>query len=485
MLKKKIILLFVSAIVLFVGCVGYILAVGNTYFVQLRYADTKIENVKVKLDEKDIVKYRINDDQVSFEGLNRGDTYVTIDYSVVSNKDSLPNELIFNLHTTRFGTVVNTSNFDFNGYLSVIISAFVYLLIVFGVVCQSTKASFKENWYSYKNITYVGLIIFIVLIMITFAINSRIYFTANGFGLMNFVGDLMSAGNFVVLMLLPLLSIIFLLISVSNVALLFREGKSLKNILGVILGIVFILGAFAGSIFDIIYNNNSSSGTLYATLFLNGFVSYIVVYFDCIFLGACICSLMASFRKPKYDRDYILILGCGLRKDGTLLPLLKGRVDAAINFVNKQKEVAKKNCIFVPSGGQGDDEIIAEGDAMQNYLLEQGVDEQNIMVENKSTTTLENMMFSKKLIDEKNKNAKVAFATTRYHLFRSGMYATTAGLNVIGVGSKTRWYFWPNAFLREFVGVICAKIKYHIVTAIVLFIVNLLLISGGYLLLFF
>ena len=135
--------------------------------------------------------------------------------------------------------------------------------------------------------------------------------------------------------------------------------------------------------------------------------------------------------------------------------------------------------MFVPSGGKGSDEIIAEGEAIKNYLVEQGIDENDILVENKSTTTLENMMFSKKLIDEKMPDAKVAFATTRYHLFRSGMYSNTAGLNAIGIGSKTKWYFWPNAFLREFVGVLRAKIKYHIITAVVIVIVSAITVIGS------
>ncbi|HFR3692865.1 TPA: YdcF family protein [Streptococcus suis] len=33
---------------------------------------------------------------------------------------------------------------------------------------------------------------------------------------------------------------------------------------------------------------------------------------------------------------------------------------------------------------------------MKNYLLEKGISEHNIIMEDQSTTTLENMMFSKK-----------------------------------------------------------------------------------------
>lgn len=94
--------------------------------------------------------------------------------------------------------------------------------------------------------------------------------------------------------------------------------------------------------------------------------------------------------------------------------------------------------------------MISEGEAMRRYLLEQGIPEDRIMPETESTTTLENMGFSKrKIADEK---AKVAFATTNHHVFRSGILAAQAGLRAEGMGSKTKWYFWPNAFIREFAG---------------------------------
>ncbi|MGN0470664.1 MAG: YdcF family protein, partial [Acutalibacteraceae bacterium] len=71
--------------------------------------------------------------------------------------------------------------------------------------------------------------------------------------------------------------------------------------------------------------------------------------------------------------------------------------------------------------------------------------------------TLENMKFSKEIIDDVN--AKVLFSTTNYHVFRSGIFASQAGLEAEGTGSKTKWYFWPNAFIREFVGLIVSQKK--------------------------
>jgi hypothetical protein len=52
----------------------------------------------------------------------------------------------------------------------------------------------------------------------------------------------------------------------------------------------------------------------------------------------------------------------------------------------------------------------------------------------------------------------VVYATTNYHVFRSGVWANLAGLPSEGVGSSTKWWYWPNAFMRECVGLILNRI---------------------------
>ncbi len=100
---------------------------------------------------------------------------------------------------------------------------------------------------------------------------------------------------------------------------------------------------------------------------------------------------------------------------------------------------------------------------MARYLLERGVDEDCIIREDRSTSTLENMEFSKALIEERvgedalaSGEAKVAFSTTNYHVFRSGIWARRVSLRAQGMGARTKWYFWPNAAVREFAGLLTA-----------------------------
>ena len=101
-----------------------------------------------------------------------------------------------------------------------------------------------------------------------------------------------------------------------------------------------------------------------------------------------------------------------------------------------------------------------EAEAMGNYLRSCGIPEEVILEENRSLNTYQNMEFSKKLIEEREGNVNeknVIFVTTNYHVFRSGILAGLAGLHAEGLGSKTKWWFWPNAFVRECIGLLANR----------------------------
>ena len=143
-----------------------------------------------------------------------------------------------------------------------------------------------------------------------------------------------------------------------------------------------------------------------------------------------------------------------------------------------QLEETNKDLVFIPSGGKGNDEVIAEGEAIKNYLVSKGIKPKKIIVENKSKNTYENIKFSSKLIKEKNAN--IAFSTTNYHVFRAGLIATSQGLNVEGIGSKTKLYFGINAFIREFIGTLYSERKKHIIVILLILISLVFLIAITY-----
>ena len=225
-----------------------------------------------------------------------------------------------------------------------------------------------------------------------------------------------------------------------------------------------------------IYNLNSIGPYLYN--FIEALVYLTISYLECILVGMIIIAIKAVKRKIRLNKDYMIILGCQIQKDGSLTPLLKGRVDKALEFRNRQLQVTGKDLIFIPSGGKGDNEIISEAQAMKNYLVSQGIKEENILLENRAANTDENIMFSNRLI--RQKDASVAFSTTNYHVLRAGLIATEQGLKLEGIGSKTKAYFWINAFIREFIGTLYYERKKHIAYFALIAFFILLMISITY-----
>ena len=143
-------------------------------------------------------------------------------------------------------------------------------------------------------------------------------------------------------------------------------------------------------------------------------------------------------------------------------------MERALSFWQAQKEATGKEACFIPSGGRGPDEPMPEAEAMRRYLLSRDVPDRLIRPETASKNTLENMKFSGEIIRETNPEGKTVFATTNYHVFRSGVWASMAGLPAEGIGSRCRWWFWPNAFMRETVGLLAKRWKQELVMLVLL-----------------
>ena len=105
---------------------------------------------------------------------------------------------------------------------------------------------------------------------------------------------------------------------------------------------------------------------------------------------------------------------------------------------------------------------------MRRYMIDQGIPEDRIVLEDRSRNTYQNMQYSRALIEKAAPGAKVVYATTNYHVFRSGVWANLAGLPCEGMGSRTKWWYWPNAFMRECVGLILNRVPQELALLAVL-----------------
>ena len=257
-------------------------------------------------------------------------------------------------------------------------------------------------------------------------------------------------------------------VTVSNLVLIRKEGFRPVNLLGVLLGVAWLIGMAVNHFFDSNASGSSEHGRIFTSI--TSAISIVISYFICMLFATVLSAWLASRRRPPFDRDYIVILGCAIRQDGSLTPLLRGRVDAALSFAREQREKTGKSVKFVPSGGRGSDEVISESEAMKRYLLAQGIAEEQILTEDRSVNTLQNVQFSKQVIEaDTDKPYHTAVATTNYHVFRSYILAQKAGLqNMRGVSAKTKWYFFPNAFLRELAGLVVDQKRLHIFMVLLL-----------------
>jgi hypothetical protein len=269
------------------------------------------------------------------------------------------------------------------------------------------------------------------------------------------------------IMTMPLVLAFAAAMAVSNIVLLRHQKPRIRNVLGLLVSALLAAGEAAGwYIFshDFIGSElemriDSTLRNTYATVF---------VYFQCMLTGAVICGIKAARNRPAPDKDFIIIHGCWFRPDGTLPPLLRGRADRALEFWHAQKEKTGREARFIPSGGQGGNEPMAEAEAIRQYLLSRGMEDRLILPEDQSMNTCENMDFSRKIIEEENPESQVVFVTSSYHVFRSGLWARQAGLTAEGIGSKTKWWFWPNAFMRETVGLMQKRWKQEILFLLLL-----------------
>ena len=153
---------------------------------------------------------------------------------------------------------------------------------------------------------------------------------------------------------------------------------------------------------------------------------------------------------PERTCDYVIVLGAGVNgKDPSLI--LRERLEAAESYLK-----ANENVICIVSGGQGSGEEITEAACMQNYLISNGIEPERIWMEDKATSTWENIKFSLELIREKTRqNPSVAgIVSNEFHLPRAGLMAEKQGLEIVGIPAETSWVSLRiNYYLREIVAV--------------------------------
>ncbi|ETD04218.1 hypothetical protein N568_0109110 [Lactococcus garvieae TRF1] len=247
-----------------------------------------------------------------------------------------------------------------------------------------------------------------------------------------------------------------------------RENLSLANSLTLLLAVSLII---AGGLYSFFYLSLPIWGAV-----LLSFCIVILFYYSLVVYNFFTVSFIYQFNRPDYNQDYIIVLGSGLIQGKRVSKLLANRIDKAIEFYHFQIKVNNKKPQIIMSGGKGEDEDISEALAMKNYAIEKNIPHSDIWIEDQSRNTMENMLFSKNII-EKNSNQqsyKALYTTNNYHLFRAGLIAKEANLKAYGIGASTAIYFLPNALLREAIAIILMHKMRHLIVTCILAIIGVL-----------
>lgn len=153
---------------------------------------------------------------------------------------------------------------------------------------------------------------------------------------------------------------------------------------------------------------------------------------------------------PEPERDYLIVLGAAVHGDTPSLSLVH-RLQGALEYLEQYPDSTA-----IVSGGQGPGENMTEARSMFDWLTAHGIAAERIIMEDKATSTKENLLFSFEIIRERGGEPEdnVAILSSPYHLFRAKQMAKMLGVDAAGVAGKPdRPLLTVNYFIREAFGV--------------------------------
>lgn len=327
-------------------------------------------------------------------------------------------------------------------------------IVVFGcaALCFALFAlSFRRDRRRLRNGVYLlaGLLLLGLGVVGVIAENSRI------------VADLTLVGAVALAASVVFAVAVFLVFN--GVVMIRREGRRPANLLSLVLGVTIL--AFVPF-------TSLVSRIDWAPLRLaQEILAFVLAYLGFLFVGFLLYTVVYGRVRDRRDVDFIVVLGSGLL-GSRVPPLLASRLDRAKTAFDAAERRGGVPTL-ITSGGQGPGEDLPESHAMAEYLVSKGVSRERILLEDRSTTTFENLTYSKAIMEGLRPDYRSTVVTNNFHALRAALIANRAKVNGQVVGSPTAAYFWPSATIREFVavlaehkalnGLVCAAIAVTVV----------------------
>ncbi|MEI7034873.1 YdcF family protein [Streptomyces pratensis] len=267
-----------------------------------------------------------------------------------------------------------------------------------------------------------------------------------------------ASGAVAVWSLLVLGAVAFLVLTcflfLNGVQMLRKEGRSLSNLLS-LLAALGIIGVVALLVTAAFLRTPVLIGVATATGGLALYVSFLFLCFVCY-------AFLYGRLRVRRKADFVVVLGSGLADGSTVTPLLASRLKRA-REVHARLSRRGGSPVLIASGGQGPGEDVPESHAMADHLVADGFPPHLIEREDRSTTTEENLLLSKAIMERAKPDYRCVVVTNNYHAFRAALTARRVGLRAQVVGSPTAAYFWPSATLREFTAILVAHRRTNMV----------------------
>ncbi len=166
--------------------------------------------------------------------------------------------------------------------------------------------------------------------------------------------------------------------------------------------------------------------------------------------------LLVAIRTPVIDQSvhtpYVIVLGGGVKRDGTLPKTVQLRLKGAIDYLESHEQTA-----IIVTGGQFPLKDFSEAELMEKYLQEHNIPVNRIIREDQSQDTIQNLKYSAQIIADRENismeealDTEITIATSFFHLHRAQILARRLGFTgVYGIGSPLRKIDVPTAYLRE------------------------------------
>lgn len=234
-------------------------------------------------------------------------------------------------------------------------------------------------------------------------------------------------------------------LAANGIGMLRREGRRPSTALSLVLGLAMI-GYAAVPVLAVLADQEDVMLAFLLTV-------PPVAFFSVLFVAFLLYMPVYAFavRHDHHQPGAVIVLGARVVGNAPT-PLLRSRLEAGIAAWSRARTHGP--CLFVTSGGQGTDEVAPEGRVMAEYAAAHGVDTADVVVEDRSTNTEQNLRLSQALLAERGASGRILVATSDFHALRAAMLMRRLGMAGDAIGGRTAQYYRPTATIREFAAVL-------------------------------